>query len=153
MATPIKAEYYRLNGDTWDKYYFKTTADMVENIGTIGQTVVQPQQSLNIDDKDLKGGNYSISGVVGSWPFDSRYGVLINLPYRQGVGNRYGSQIAMGDEYTAMAIRSQTAEGWNPWKKVLLEDYIPTWNNITSKPSGILRQVDYKDGMMIVEVL
>ena len=28
MAT-IKAEYYRLNGDTWDLYYFKTTADLV----------------------------------------------------------------------------------------------------------------------------
>ena len=33
MAT-IKAEYYRLNGAVWDKYYFKTTADMVEGLNT-----------------------------------------------------------------------------------------------------------------------
>lgn len=31
MAT-IKSEYYRLNGSTWDKYYFKTTADMIEGL-------------------------------------------------------------------------------------------------------------------------
>ena len=33
MAT-IKAEYYRLNGNSWDIYFFKTTHDLVDGLST-----------------------------------------------------------------------------------------------------------------------
>lgn len=45
MANPIKSEYYRWNGSSWDLFYFRTSADMVVTNSTY--------QFISQDEKDL----------------------------------------------------------------------------------------------------
>ena len=138
MAT-IKAEYYRLNGAVWDKYYFKTTADMVEGLNGLNVVDVRElaggSSTFNltpngIEDKTIKPYFAQLSGAGSSWRS------LINV---KGWTGSYANWQLIGPGGTSadddLYFRSGAGASWRTPRKIFHSGNLTA---ATASSSGLL---------------
>lgn len=113
MAT-VKAEYYRLNGETWDLYYFKTTADIVAE--TENHKILTKAERTKITDNltTFNAANKLLKlGTDGKVP-TAQIPALGYLPI--GGGALTGSSASIGNVYSVgkgdLGIYFETANGF-----------------------------------------